>query len=181
MKSAVMTNSRPAIRIRPYTRDDADVMLEAVDESRVELNRWMPWCEPGYGRADALEWIEMTIVGREKGTLFDFAIVDGRGRYFGGAGINQIRAAEGVANVGYWVRSSATGAGIAVAAARQVIDWGIANTRLNRFEIVAAVENRRSQRVAEKLGAVRDAVLRKRLLVDGIAVDAVLYSVLRPD
>lgn len=57
----------------------------------------------------------------------------------------------------------------------------IANTSLNRIEIVVACENRPSQRVAEKLGANRDAVLGKRTMVNGRPADAILYSVLRPD
>jgi len=58
---------------------------------------------------------------------------------------------------------------------------GAENTNLNRLEIVAAVANPRSQRVAEKVGAQRDAVLRKRTLAAGIPSDALLYSIIRPD
>lgn len=63
----------------------------------------------------------------------------------------------------------------------QLISWTFANTTQNRVEIVAAVDNVRSQRVAEKVGAYRDAVLRKRVMVRGLPSDAVLYSVVRPD
>lgn len=71
--------------------------------------------------------------------------------------------------------------GVATMAARQVIERAFANTTLNRIEIVVACDNRPSQRVAEKLGANRDAVLGKRTMVNGRPADAILYSVLRPD
>jgi len=63
----------------------------------------------------------------------------------------------------------------------QLVPWIFANTGLHRLEIVAGIGNLRSQRVAEKAGAHRDAVLRKRTLFNGYPTDAVLYSILRPD
>jgi RimJ/RimL family protein N-acetyltransferase len=76
----------------------------------------------------------------------------------------------GVANLGYWVRSSLAGRGIAPAAVLQLVSWAFQHTALHRLEIVVAVGNRRSQHVAEKVGAHRDAVLRKRTEVTSIGV-----------
>ena len=47
-------------------------------------------------------------------------------------------------------------------------------------EIVIAVGNRRSQRVAEKVGALREGVLRSRLVLPSGPSDAVMYSLVRP-
>jgi ribosomal-protein-serine acetyltransferase len=79
------------------------------------------------------------------------------------------------------VRTSATGRGVASEAVRQVADFAFRNTELVRLEIVCAVGNRRSQRVAERAGAVREGVLRDRLLLHGEAVDAIMYSLTRPE
>lgn len=166
--------------IRPYERGDAEALLEAVRESMAELAPWMPWCHPGYSIEDARGWIEATLEGHRSGTHYDFAIVAGA-QLLGGCGINQIQPLDQVANLGYWVRSSCTGQGIATTAVRQLLRWGFENTELNRIEIVVAVGNRRSQRVAEKIGAHRDAVLARRTMVRGRPSAAVLYSVLRPE
>lgn len=64
-------------------------------------------------------------------------------------------------------------------AAKKVIAWAFENTGLNRIEIVAAIGNDRSQRVAEKIRAHKDAVLAKRIIIDGKPCSAVLYSVIR--
>lgn len=170
-----------SVYLRPYQLEDAPEMTVAALESVADVSPWMPWCHPGYAESDALTWIQMTLDGHRAGSMYDFAIVDDARRYLGGCGINQINHAMGVANLGYWVRSSATGRGIAPAAVRQLIPWAFSNTSLQRLEIVAAIDNIRSQRVAEKVGAHRDAVLRKRSLVRGQPSDAVLFSVLRPD
>jgi RimJ/RimL family protein N-acetyltransferase len=112
--------------------------------------------------------------------MYDFAVIDDQGRYCGGCGINQISKLNRFANLGYWVRSSRAGQGIAVQAVQAVVAWALANTTPNRLEVVVATGNVRSHRVAVKAGAVLDGVLRQRVIVDGQASDAALYSFVRP-
>jgi ribosomal-protein-serine acetyltransferase len=50
---------------------------------------------------------------------------------------------------------------------------------LNRIEIITEVTNVASQRVAEKVGAQREGVIRQRLWLHGAAHDAVLFAVVR--
>ena len=50
---------------------------------------------------------------------------------------------------------------------------------LLRLEIVCAVGNQRSQRVAARAGALREGILRHRLLLHDQPVDAVVYSLVR--
>jgi RimJ/RimL family protein N-acetyltransferase len=168
------------VRLRPYDESDVGALVRAARESVGDMWRWMPWCHGGYGADEAAAWIRSSREAHEARQYFNFAILDD-GRFAGGCGLNHIDGLNGIANIGYWVRSSFTGRGIAPAAVRKLVDWTFANTRLNRLEIVAALDNVRSQRVAEKAGAERDAVLKKRTVVAGAPVDAVLYSIVRPD
>jgi RimJ/RimL family protein N-acetyltransferase len=93
--------------------------------------------------------------------------------------LNQIDALNQRANLGYWVRSSAAGRGVATAATRLTRDWGFANTDLVRIEVLVAVANMASRRVAEKSGAVYEGTLRSRLLVHGTRHDAAMYAFIR--
>jgi RimJ/RimL family protein N-acetyltransferase len=77
------------------------------------------------------------------------------------------------------VRTSAAGGGVATRAARLARDWAFASTDLIRLEIVVSVGNHRSLRVAEKAGAVREGILRRRLITHGKAHDAVVFSFTR--
>jgi RimJ/RimL family protein N-acetyltransferase len=52
---------------------------------------------------------------------------------------------------------------------------------LHRIEIVVAVGNRASQRVAEKVDATYEVVLRHRLRLGETPVDAHMYSLLPDD
>ena len=168
------------IQLRPYRLEDAEVLHEAILESVREISPWMAWCHPNYSLQEARSWIELTLAGREAGTMYDFAIWSDN-EYVGACGINQIQPDNRVANLGYWIRSSRAGEGIAPRAVRWLLDWAMTHTDLNRIEIVAAVENTRSQRVAEKVNATREAVLAQRLMANGRPSDAVVYCVLRTD
>ncbi len=96
-------------------------------------------------------------------------------------GLNFFNRVHQMANLGYWVRTSAVGRGTATLAACLVARFGFAQLGLHRIEILAAVDNIASQRVAEKVGAVREGVLRKRLLINGESHDAVMLSLLPED
>jgi RimJ/RimL family protein N-acetyltransferase len=80
------------------------------------------------------------------------------------------------ANLGYWLRTSATGRGYASDAARSLAHWGLAALGFQRIEIVAAIDNVASQRTAARAGATREGVLRNRCLVNSAPRDAVMYS-----
>jgi RimJ/RimL family protein N-acetyltransferase len=129
--------------------------------------------------AEAEDWIRSRAPLADEGREYTFAIVGPDGRLLGGCGLNHINRIHRISNLGYWVRTSATRHGVATEAVRQVADFAFRNTDLVRLEIVCAVANHASQRVAERAGAVREGVLRHRLLLHGRPVDAVMYSLVR--
>lgn len=170
------------ISLRPYLTDDVEDLYQAVRESMNELQPWMPWCHPDYSIEESRDWLALREDARSNGTEYDFCISDARtGRFLGGVGLNQIKDQHRAANLGYWIRTSAAGRGVATSAARLVARFGFEELNLIRIEIVAATGNLASQRVAEKVGAVREGVMRKALLLHGVAHDAVLTSLVAED
>jgi ribosomal-protein-serine acetyltransferase len=165
--------------VRAYEPEDASALWEAARESIGDVSRWLAWCHPQYSMADAEKWIDSRVPLAAQGREYAFAIVDSEGRLLGGCGLNQINRIHRFGNLGYWVRTSATRRGVATEAVRQVARFAFGNTDLARLEIVCAVGNDASQRVAERAGAVREGVLRHRLLLHGQSVDAVMYSLVR--
>jgi len=101
--------------------------------------------------------------------------------FIGGSGLNQINQQYQIGNLGYWVRTSCTGQGVATRAVRLLARFGFEELGLGRIEIVAAVGNTASQRVAEKAGAHREGVLRRRLFLHDEYHDAVMYSLITED
>lgn len=174
-----MSTLGPAV-IRPFTETDESALVEAVRESYAEVSQWMVWCRPDYSNEHAAAWIRAAIAGPSTGSSYEFAVFDPSGTFAGVCGVNHVNNVDRFANIGYWIRTSLTRRGIAPAAVLAVAEWTFANTHLNRLEIVAAVGNTRSQRVAQKTGAVREAVLRQRMMVGGAPSDAIVYSLVRP-
>ena len=72
------------------------------------------------------------------------------------------------------------GQGVAPQAVRQLRDWAFGHTSLVRLEIVVAVGNTRSARVAEKAGAQFEGVLRSRIRLHGFIHDARMYALTLP-
>ena len=95
--------------------------------------------------------------------------------------MNFINRVHQIGNLGYWVRSTAAGRGVATQAARLMARFAFEQVGLHRVEILAAIPNIASQRVAEKAGAVREGVLRNRLLIRGVSYDAILFSLIPED
>lgn len=169
-----------AVVLRPYCSEDAEPIYHAVKESIREMSPWMWWCHDGYSLEDTKQWAETRPAAWQKGKEYDFVIL---GRHdlahLGGCGLNNISIENRFANLGYWVRTSRTNHGIATEAALLVVRFGLETLNLNRIELVVAEHNGPSQRVAEKLGATREGLLRKRLVVRDNVYDAVMFSLVR--
>ena len=168
--------------IRRYQPEDVEEVFRAADESREHVGRWMDWMTPEYSAEQAREWVAHAISAWESGDAFEFVIVDSEdGVISGSCGLNLLNKKDLVCNLGYWVRKSKIGHGAALEVALQLKDYGFRTMGYNRLEIVVADGNEFSRRVAEKTGAVHEALLRKRLMVRGEAHDAHLYGLVRGD
>ena len=158
-----------------------DGIYEAVLESFAELSQFMGWCSPNYTRLDAAKFVRAQAAAWKANSEYALVIEDEAGQILGACGLNRIEMQSGTANLGYWVRTSATGKGVCTTAVSLLREFAFRETKLHRLEIIAAVDNVASQCVAEKAGAIREGVLRQRLLARGVRHDALLYSILRGD
>jgi len=84
-------------------------------------------------------------------------------------------------NLGYWVRNSCRGQGIAGRGALLTARFAFETLGLIRVEIVIAVGNHASLRVAEKIGAHDEGILLNRMVVGKSIYDAHMYSLLPSD
>lgn len=167
------------VRIRQYRDTDGEAFCEAAQESHKEVYPWLEWCHEGYTRKEADEWVSTQKKNFDEGSVYEFSIVDENDRILGGGGLNGISWHNRAANLGYWIRSSAAGRGVATAAVIEMAKFAFSKTDLIRLEIVCAVGNVASQRVAEKVGALREALQYDRLFFHGKAHDAVMFVILK--
>jgi len=169
--------SGDGLLLRPYRPEDSPVLAAAVRESAELVGAWLPWCHADYSEAEADEWIAHCAVGWRGGEHYAFAAFDAAtAQFLGSVGLNQRNRAHNFMNLGYWVRTSQQGNGIAARAARLVAAFGFGHVGLTRIEIIAALNNRASRSVAEKSGATFEAVARNRLVDRGKPIDGAVYA-----
>ena len=116
------------------------------------VGKWMDWRRADYSLDEAQTWIESCQQNSADGIAYEFALVDPKtGEFFGGVGINQINTAYNFANIGYWVRRSREGRGLATAAVQRLTEFAFKELKLTRVELVIRLDNLPSRRVAEKV------------------------------
>lgn len=165
------------VLLRPWAPDDARPLCLAVRESLESLSAWFPWAHAGYAIEETHAWIEHCMRQWASGQEYPFGVfARASGDVLGGVGINQIDTRHRSGNLGYWVRASRRGSGVAATASRLVACFAFETLRLVRLEIVVPAVNESSRRTAERIGATYECVARHRLLVRGAPTDAAVYS-----
>ena len=165
------------ICIRPFTAADVLALFEATRESISELCRWMVWCHPNYSLQDCLGFVSKSRADWEEGTQYSFGVFsNNRGTLLGSVGLSTINRTHKCANLGYWVRTGLTGHGIGAKACRLMSQFAFEELELNRLELLIPNQNRFSLKVADRIGATVEGLLRNRLMLNGRAHDAFMYS-----
>ncbi len=137
----------------------------------------MPWCHASYTEQNALDWFATCNEALSNETAFEFGVFsESDGELLGGAGLNQINARHRYCNLGYWVRQSKQQQGFASKSVLMLAHFGFETLALNRIEMVVAVGNLASERVAQRSGALLECVARNRLLIHGVPVPASVFS-----
>jgi RimJ/RimL family protein N-acetyltransferase len=170
------------ILMRPFRFADAEETFAAVRESLADLKPWMSFAHDGYSIQETKDFIRITRARWQEGTLFAFAITDAKtGSILGGCSLSHIHPVYHLCNLGYWVRTSRRGEGIAVRATRLAARYAFEQVGLIRVEVVMAVGNMASRRVAEKAGAHYEGILHNRMVVGREIYDAHMYSLIPSD
>jgi len=179
MLSSIQLSDKDII-LRPFRLEDATQLYCAVKESLKELKPWMSWATDTYTEFTAREYITIARGRWNEGTFYAFAIMHAD-EVLGACTLSSIHSIYHFCNLGYWVRTSYHGQGIAGRAARLTARFGFENLGLIRAEIVIGLENKASIRVAEKMGAHDEGILLNRMVIGKSVQDAHMYSLLPSD
>ena len=153
------------IVLRPFQAEDSTQLHHAVRESLQELKPWMSWATENYTEFTARDYIAITQ----------------NNELLGSCTLSSIHPIYHFCNVGYWVRTSKHGQGIAGRAAKLAARFAFEHVGLVRAEIVIARDNMASRRVAEKIGAHYEGILLNRMIIGPAVSDAHMYSLLPSD
>lgn len=140
--------------LRRPTPADAEALHEAVKATFAELHPWMPWCTDPVQIKDQRAWIERAGTGWAEQEAFNWFIVepqDSGERLIGVISLMD-RIGPGVLEIGYWLRTDATGRGVMTRAATWLTDTALALPGIERVEIHCDAANVRSAAVPQRLG-----------------------------
>jgi len=137
--------------LRRPTLKDAEALHEAIVTSFAELHPWMPWCQEPVELGQQRDFIERSETSWESQTAFSWLIVDAGGNLIGTVGLMD-RVGPGALEIGYWLRTDATGRGVITRATARVTDIALALPGIDRVEIHCDAANVRSAAVPRRLG-----------------------------
>ena len=169
--------------IRPYREEDAQTLMDAINESRDHLRPWMPWANDHQAVEETRTWIVRSLAQRLLRESFNLSLWEiASGRFLGAVGLHPRGWDARAFEIGYWVRASAEGHGYVSEAVRLLTDYAFDTLSANRVAIHCDARNQRSAAVAERLGFVREALLRNHMLApDGSLRDTLIFSLTPSD
>ncbi len=168
------------IILRPYADPDAQAFSDAVRDSLDTLQPWLLWAHEGFSEEEARKWFAATHMLREKGEANELGLFAEDGRLLGGAGLRYSSGQLNHCSIGYWVRSSEQGQGIASQAVRYLVDMAWQSPEREIVEILAVEGNTASRRVAEKCGAKFIGIQYGLIVLDSGPVNTAIYHFHRP-
>jgi [ribosomal protein S5]-alanine N-acetyltransferase len=170
--------SNGAVTLRELRTSDAPALLELL--SHEEVARFIsppPTTVEGFERFIA--WARRE---RAAGRYICFAVVPaGMDTAIGIFQIRQLDPAFETAEWGFALGKAFWGSGVFSMAAHLAVEFAFETVGINRLEARAAVANGRGTGALSKIGAVREATLRRSFLRNGRFFDQALWSIVRDD
>ncbi|MBN4073842.1 GNAT family N-acetyltransferase [bacterium AH-315-E07] len=165
------------LSLKPFDKNHVADFVKAVRESADTVGMWMSWCHAEYPEKEALSWFKACQNNIDNESAYDIGVfLIENDRLVGGISINEINRQNNIGNIGYWTRESFQHQGIASSAVELIKTFGFDTLGLTRLEIVILEDNIISRKVAEKSGAKFECIAQNRLIHNGQAMAAAVYS-----
>ncbi len=168
--------------LTPVEAGDAAEMWPAVENSRRELEPWLPWVpftvdlesETRYAEASSADW--------DAGRACRFAIRERVSKHFlGVVGLEALAHLHESTELGYWLRTDAMGRGYMTEAARTLLHWAFGPVNAHRVRVAAATNNHASLAVSRRLGFHFEGVARQAERCMGRWLDHAVFSLIATD
>ena len=166
------------LELRLVSDGDAAEIFRATEANRSYLREWLPWVDDTRSVADTQAFVSRSIEQVRLSDGFQTRIVYD-GEFAGMVGFLYHDWRNLRTEIGYWLRQDLQGRGLMTRSTKALVEFAFEKLGLNRVEIRAATENRRSRAVPERLGFVQEGVLREFAWLNDRFVDLVVYAKLR--
>ena len=161
--------------LRAWRQTDVAGLVAACRDP--EITRWTQAPE-NYGENDARAYLLARLDAAQAGVAAPFAVVSaGDDRVLlGSVSLLRVDRRNARGEIGYWLAAEARGQGHATRAVRLACEWGEVGLGLERIVLLAATGNLASQRVADRCGFAREALLRSYMRSRDGRQDMICYG-----
>jgi len=165
------------VRLEPLSGAHLTGLRELIDDPTIRRFTRIP-DDPPAGFAE--QWLGRYEQGRLTGECEAFALFGDDGAFLGFAGAVHVDREAATAELGYMIARAARGRGVATQALRELTARCFAQD-LVRLELLIAVANVGSQKVAERCGYTCEGVLRSKHVKELLREDTQIWSRLPTD
>ena len=152
-------------------------LFNMVDKNRVYLEPWLGWVDYVKSPEDEFRVVQ-SVAQPDTGKYLIFA----NKHIHGMIGFVQEFKSKQTVEIGYWLDNAMNGRGIMTRAVEKLTGLAFDVWGANRVEIQAALDNKKSRAIPERLGFNQDGILRQREIVrPGLIQDVVMYSKLKSE
>lgn len=155
----------------------ANQLHELINSSRLYLKQWLPWVDGTKSIEDTKLFIEMTKKQFAANNGFQAGIWY-KGNMAGVIGFHGMNWASKSTSIGYWLDERYQGSGVMTKSCKAFIEYAFGELYLNRVEVRCAEKNSRSRAIPERLGFVKEGIMREAEWLYDHYVDHVVYGVL---
>ncbi|MDM5336277.1 GNAT family protein [Fictibacillus enclensis] len=168
------------ISLKLLEKRDAQLLFQLTEHSRDHLRNWLGWVDYSRTLKDTKTFIKLANQKYADSTDL-VTMIWYRGIPAGSLALYDIKWNNYSANIGYWLGKDFEGKGIMVRSCGAMVDYSFGTLSLNRLELKAALANKRSRSVAERLGFKQEGELRQAEWLYDHFVDVALYGMLAED
>jgi ribosomal-protein-serine acetyltransferase len=168
------------IELRLYEPHDAEELNALIESNFDHLKKWSAWLKDDRSIANTRAFIERNLKQFAENEGFAIGIWF-EGEMAGQIEYNYLDWKNRKTEIGFWLGESFQGKGLATKSCRALINYAFDELKLNRVEMQCGVENRKSRRIAEKLGFTEEGIVRQSVWLHDRFVDFVIYGMLASD
>lgn len=168
----------PTLSLRYAVPEDAPALLELASDR--EVTRFFSW-GPYVRLEEPVAYVVGLAARRERGEQLDLLVVHREDGPIGVVGLSELSRRDRRAVVGTWLGRRWWGSGANFEAKALVAHLAFAHLGLDRLGAYADVENGRSQAALERIGFVREGLLRRWHRHGEAAHDVHVFGLLREE
>ncbi len=159
---------------------DAMQLFTLLDQSKESLKEWLPFIDSNKSVADTEAFIKSTMKQFSDNNGFQAGIWSDD-KIAGVIGFHQINWNNKSTSIGYWLGKGFEGKGLMTKSVNAFVNHAFTELNLNRVEIRAAVENKKSRAIPERLNFTEEGQIRQSEWLYDHYVDHIVYGMLAED